>query len=186
MNTARFTLSAILLVAGIISISLTSRTYAQTLILARPFQHAGLIFSSPLSFEHPPALIKPITLEFGTIDEIDVQPTTQQQVAVETIVTPTPSPDSLTDTHPDYTTGLVTPTPTLLPTSTPLPQTSPPETPTTTPQQHVVTSPANPGGLNADVLFGMVNTYRATKGLPAFQKDDKSCSLAALSCSGSR
>ena len=107
------------------------------------------------------------------------QPTTQQQVAVETIVTPTPSPDSLTDTHPDYTTGLVTPTPTLLPTSTPLPQTSPPETPTTTPQQHVVTSPANPGGLNADVLFGMVNTYRATKGLPAFQKDDRSCSLAA-------
>lgn len=39
--------------------------------------------------------------------------------------------------------------------------------------------PATPSAiLNADVLFGLINTYRASIGKPAFQKDEKVCSVA--------
>lgn len=34
-------------------------------------------------------------------------------------------------------------------------------------------------GLKADVLFDMVNSHRASVGLPAFQKDARTCSLAS-------
>ena len=185
MNTALFKLCAIVLTVGLLSALLPNSSFAQTLTLSQPLEHEGLTFSSPLSYNGSTHLLKSITLEFGTVDEIDIQPTTQQQIAVEMIVTPTPAPETLTDVHPDYTTGLVTPTPTNTPLPnqkaqaiTASPSVSPTDTPTPT-LTRVVTSPSGAGGLNADVLFSMVNSYRETKGLPAFQKDEKSCSLAA-------
>jgi uncharacterized protein YkwD len=48
-----------------------------------------------------------------------------------------------------------------------------PTTPATAPIQ------LSNGGLNADTLFDMSNSYRASQGLPAFQKDDRVCALAA-------
>src|SRR5437773_12215000 len=33
------------------------------------------------------------------------------------------------------------------------------------------------GGLNADILFSMVNNYRKQYGFPEFQKDERSCNL---------
>ena len=35
-----------------------------------------------------------------------------------------------------------------------------------------------PASLSSDLLFEMINTYRASIGLPAYQKDDQLCSLA--------
>lgn len=185
MNTARFMLSSTL-VAGIFTVSaLISPVFAEPLTLPQGFEHPGLTFATPLTFSsHSQQLVKPLTVEFGTVEEIDVQPTTKQQVAVETIVTPTPSPVA-ENIHPDYTTGKVlpsiTPTPATNKEVSPPPTITPTDTPkpTPTPQTTIITSPSNPGGLNADVLFDMVNSYRSSKGLPAFQKDDKTCSLAS-------
>lgn len=179
MNIARFILCLSFFV-GLLSVVIVP-TYADTLMLPHDYEHPGLTFTTSLTFSSPLPTVKPQTLEFGTVDEIDVQPTTKQQVPVETIVTPTPSPSPDT-IHPDYTTGTVfpslTPTPTET-TPTPTPTVLPTSTPTPTMKAAIITSPSNPGGLNADVLFSMVNSYRASKGLPAFQKDDKTCSLAA-------
>lgn len=77
-------------------------------------------------------------------------------------------------------------TPTITPTTTPAPTKEP--TPTTapavkdtplTPPPPAAQSLANPGGLDAEKLFSMSNEYRAARGLPPFQKDERSCSLAA-------
>jgi len=67
----------------------------------------------------------------------------------------------------------VIPTPTLKPT---LKETSTPNaiatsTPSTNPK------PVS-GGLNAEKIFEMVNSHRASKGLPAFEKEERACSLA--------
>ncbi|CAN5142277.1 hypothetical protein BH09PAT1_BH09PAT1_0150 [soil metagenome] len=182
MNTALFRKSAVLVLVSCLSLTLPHVVHAQTLTLPQPFKHEGLSFSSPLNFEKTGLLVKSISLEFGTVDEIDVQPTTKQQIAIETIVTPTPTPSTITTadlTAPaQHSSTIPSPTASLekspTPTSTPTPMLV---TPTTTPQ--VITSPSNPGGLNADTLFNMVNAYRENKGLPAFQKDEKACSLAA-------
>lgn len=76
--------------------------------------------------------------------------------------------------------------PTLAPTATPTPtkdiNPTPTTVPTNTPVSSSPTAPqsvANPGGLDAEKLFSMANDYRAARGLPAFQKDEKTCSLAA-------
>lgn len=80
-------------------------------------------------------------------------------------------PKSLPSTTP-------TATPTTLPTPTSLPTAKPTESPLTPPPA-APQSLANPGGLDAEKLFSMSNDYRAARGLPPFQKDERSCSLAA-------
>lgn len=76
----------------------------------------------------------------------------------------------------------ITPTtePTVTPTKTPTP--TPIEKPTETPNTPPPATPqslANPGGLDAEKLFSMSNEFRAARGLPPFQKDERTCSLAA-------
>lgn len=77
----------------------------------------------------------------------------------------------------------VTPTtaPAATPTKTPQPTTKPSENPTETPNTPppAPQSLANPGGLDAEKLFSMSNEFRAARGLPPFQKDERTCSLAA-------
>lgn len=68
----------------------------------------------------------------------------------------------------------VTPTPTDAPTTTPSPTVSP--NPTTTTNSTSPT-PQTPNS-DADALFALVNNYRQSKGLPAFQKDDRVCAVA--------
>lgn len=101
------------------------------------------------------------------------------------IATATPSP-SLPPTTTPTPTPTNTPTPTITPS---LPDVSADiiavrVTPTPTPTvladlASTTTVPANPGGLNPDVLFSLVQNHRTNMGLPAFQKDDRLCSLAA-------
>lgn len=159
MKIAYFLLPALLLFGG--------KAYAQDSFVAHLYKHDGLTFSSPLSFSQTPLSLKPTTLEFGTIEKIDVQPTTKQDVKIESIITPTPT--LIKVISPSITPLQTTSTPTPLPTAIPTP----------TPQLQVITSLSNPGGLNADILFSMVNSYRVSKGLPEFQKDERTCSLAA-------
>jgi uncharacterized protein YkwD len=67
------------------------------------------------------------------------------------------------------------------PTLSPTPVDTPTPVPVNTPKP-TITPPTNPpqvtGGLNADVLFSMVNSHRVSINLPAFQKEDRICSLA--------
>lgn len=49
--------------------------------------------------------------------------------------------------------------------------------PTIMPQTAQTNSEQTPG-LNADVLFSLVNQYRASYGMPAFEKNDTVCSIA--------
>jgi uncharacterized protein YkwD len=41
-----------------------------------------------------------------------------------------------------------------------------------------VTPPSQPGSQNGDLLFQMTNDYRAKKGLPALEKDERVCKIA--------
>lgn len=174
MYRTRFSLLIIFLFYLFLNITVKN-VHAQALTFAQPFEHPGLQFSSPLTFEQNPLPLKPITLKFGLVEEIDIQPTTKQQIAVEMIVTPTPSPDIIPpiekedNIHPS-------PQPSTIGEKNDLPA-SPP-TPTPKPASPSVTTIPTSGGLNAEVLFTMVNSYRASKGLPAFQKDERTCSLA--------
>lgn len=68
------------------------------------------------------------------------------------------------------------PTPTESPTPSPTQSSQTTQTSTTpTTQTSQTNTPANS---NADVLFALVNNYRKDKNLPAFQKEDRVCSLA--------
>jgi len=159
MKNLFFLLPILLLLGG--------RVYADGLTLSQPYQHDGLIFSSPLSFSSLPENLAPINLEFGSNKITIAQPDNEQDIKIENIVTPTPV---------NKTTISSSPAQQLPSKQTILP--SPPQT--TTPTLTTLNSSPNiSSGLNADTLFSMVNSYRESRGLPDFQKDDKTCSLAA-------
>ena len=147
---------------------LGGKVSADGLTLSQPYQHDGLIFSSPLSFSRLPENLTPINLEFGSNKIIIAQPDNEQDIEIENIVTPTPVTKTRISSSPAQ----------QIPSEqTPLSLPSPPQT--TTPTPTTITSfPNISSGLNADILFSMVNSYRESKGLLDFQKDDKTCSLA--------
>lgn len=163
----------------------TNTAFADSLTVVRPLSHEGLIFSEPLTFSENNTAIEPVTITFNTSSTAAASqsptmltfvtpPTTATVILEQQLITPTPTS--------------VTPTPTLspTPTKTPIPTKSPSPTlaatvtpqATPTPQTQVTTQSLSNGGLNADKLFSMVNAHRATKGLPAFEKHEKSCQLA--------
>ncbi len=153
-----------------------SQVEATSLTLTPQYQHDGLEFSEPLVFEKELPKFSLLTISFDTSSSslLSLNAPSKSNVPLETLVTPKPK-------HVTYPT--ITPTkqpqpttPFLTPTKTPTPQ--PTATPTPVPQP---SSPilSTPGGLNADKLFSMANSYRAERGLPAFQKDERSCQLAA-------
>jgi len=147
---------------------------AATLSLPQTIQFEGLTFYTPLSMPHRPLIQSPIfTLTFGEISSIQkISVTSKKEILTETILptiattlpqqkksavtTPTPTPKKVKPTMPN------SPTPSL---NLPLPTTQPIK--------------YSSWGLNADTLFDMSNNYRASKGLPVFQKDDKTCQLAS-------
>jgi uncharacterized protein YkwD len=110
--------------------------------------------------------------------------TTTQAEEIKT-ATPPPAP-AQKNTQP---TNTPSPTPTnILPTQTPTPTIKPTTIPTATPTPSPIklapTSTVTPpvttgGGLDAEKLFSLANAHRQTLGLPAFQKDERTCSLAA-------
>lgn len=136
-------------------------TEAAELTINQPLSHNGLTFSQPLTFTKT-SHIHPATLEFGTTSLIVYKNTKNNLTRLLPTLTPTlilPTPTVIPTLIP---TEIIQPTPTALP-ATPIPT--------------VITN-ATQSGLNADVLFSMVNNYRSEKGLPPFQKDERTCQLA--------
>jgi len=149
---------------------------AQTVSISQPLAHEGLIFSLPITFSSSNTAVKSLEISFGTTTDMQktrpmislVTPPTSPTISLEKqLVTPTETPSPS-----------VTPTKIPLPTKTPTPTQLPTATPTITPTPQPVTTSLSNGGLNADKLFSLVNQYRTSKGLPVFEKNDKSCQLA--------
>ena len=76
-----------------------------------------------------------------------------------------------------------TPSPTIEPTAAVPTPTSAPAVTESTSVAGAYTSGAPTNGLNADLLFSMVNKHRTSIGLHELQKDEKTCSLAAARAS---
>jgi uncharacterized protein YkwD len=108
---------------------------------------------------------------------VKAEEATENAVAEES---PTPVLTVKAATKEALATVIVSPSPKVTTKPTGKPSAKPKESavakPIASPTPKAVSS--NTGGLNADRLFDMANNYRATKGLPAFQKDSRVCELA--------
>jgi uncharacterized protein YkwD len=163
--------AAILSLICLVFLSEKTQT-AQAFTLPKPLKHAGLIFQEPL----PEGIgFKYLTINEGPFQTIDFNPEESKPLALT--LEPSPSPVSqVSEVSITESEVVDTPTPTPSPTATPTPTiiaSSPAQSQTTG------SNTSTGGGLNADILFNMSNTYRAGLGLPAFQKDERVCSLAA-------
>jgi uncharacterized protein YkwD len=140
-------------------VSVVSPVYAVTAELASSEPIHVLPVTKPLALSTPAPIQEASSEEMGPEKPAEKAPKAPSP-------TPTPSPTK-TPITPTLT-STPTPTPTLMPTAT------------TQPTQTVQAgSNTSTGGLNADVLFNMSNTYRAGKGLAPFQTEARICSLAA-------
>ncbi len=162
-------------------------THADTFNPPQQLSFPGLTFSSPLSFSHPLSLHESSIISFTPhTAKLILTKETKKKPLEAIVLSPTLAAIQATTT-PETQTETPTPTTPVIdvkatateieqtPTSTPTPQ---PTTPAISTTNYSAAPQSNPGGLNADILFSMVNTYRASQGLPAFQQDAKTCSLA--------
>jgi uncharacterized protein YkwD len=176
---------AIFIIAAGTFLSSASFAQANTFTVPRTYHYPGLTFTGPLAYSKPLAFPETSTTILFTsqhkltinkddtlkpLESIVLTPTvTEPSISTEDLAQPTPTvfaqPISDTISHEESISP--TPTPTTEPTTTPT-------TPSYTPIPQT-----NAGGLNAADIFSMVNSYRASQGLPAFQQDAKTCSLAA-------
>ena len=169
---------ASLCIAASVFFSGATVAHANTFTAPQQFTFPGLTFSTPLTYSKPLSL--PQThLSFMPQPTLMINKDDQLKPLEAIVLTPTlPQP---TDTIIPKSTPTIDVEATATeieqtPTATPTPDQTP--TATTAPANYTPAPQGNPGGLNAAVLFSMVNAYRASKGLPAFQQDAKTCSLA--------
>jgi uncharacterized protein YkwD len=163
--------------AASVFFSAASITQANTFTPPKQLNYPGLTFSAPLTFTHP--LTKPTAIiSFTSTTKLMISKDTKAKPLEAMVLTPTIAAIQATNTAPQTTPTIdVEATATELETVTPTP--TPEPTTAATPTANYSSVPiANPGGLNAEDIFGMVNSYRASQGLPAFQEDAKTCSLA--------
>jgi uncharacterized protein YkwD len=160
--------------------------------------HDGLTIEQPLTLSSMPADDMTMSLSFGRQEEVAVTTPSEPEVLAEAIVVPTITVERTTivqsqevaqpiPTKVQKTMSMTSPT--AMPTTSNKPasasptpiKSGPTQAPLTiTPQPTTTTSiQLSNGGLNADKLFGMTNTYRQSKGLPPVQKDDRVCQVAA-------
>jgi uncharacterized protein YkwD len=175
----------LLLIAVSVCIFGASSAHADTLTLPQQYTYPGLTFSSPLTYTTTASLPKPTTsIAFIHPSKLTITKTTTSKPLESIVLTPTVA--SETPTPQDTSTQ---PTPTIslnqtsqesdqVVTTTPSEEPTVPETPTPSSISYTPVPQQNTGGLNASDLFSMVNGYRASQGLPAFQEDAKTCSLA--------
>ncbi len=138
--------------------------------------------AKPYAQELPRFSEQTITQVEPTLTVLASPAMTAATTQAEEIKTATPPPTPITNNTPlTQPTTVPSLTPTALPTATPTPTKALPTPtliPTATPTP---TTPATvtTGGLDPEKLFSMANAHRQTLGLPAFQKDERTCSLAA-------
>jgi uncharacterized protein YkwD len=180
------TIAALLLILGIF-FSAATQAQAQTLTLPQQLSYAGLTFTEPLTYSKQLPL-KTETLTFSLPQQVQVTPkasnkTLDEMVIIPTITTtlsvlPSQNPPSAFQSKENATeTEAATPVSKVLAAAATI---APTIAPTETPVPIITTAPStNAGGLDAEKLFSMSNAYRQSHGLAPFQKDDRSCSLAA-------
>lgn len=169
--------------------SVVTPAHAQTFTLPVQFTYAGLTFNDPLTYAPTAKNPQTVTLSFNIPQKIQVTHQETNEVLGEVVLLPTITTAMTLSVLPDQKPPLVikedadeydpTPAPSQKLTSTP---TTKPETSPTTPVTPVAsTTQTNTagGGLDPEKLFAMSNAFRQSRGLPAFQKDERACSLAA-------
>lgn len=179
---------AVYLVAVVTFFSAAIYANADTFNYPQQFNYVGLTFSEPLTYTDSPKTPKPTkSISFIPHLKLLISKNDTLKPLDAIVITPTVDDTPITPTN-----SLPQPTPTIYvqPTITVVPTQEAIISPTTVPTQQPTTIPAavsytpvpqsNAGGLNADDIFSMVNSYRATLGLPAFQQDSKTCSLAQV------
>jgi uncharacterized protein YkwD len=180
---------AILSIAAGTFLYSASFAQANTFTLPQTFHYPGLSFSGPLTYTKPLSVPgASTTINFASsqhklkINKDDTLKPLESIILTPTVTETTVADSTNDDAQPTPTTdSQPTPTvfasqdesvtPTDAPTDTVQPTGTPPPSYTPAPQSNV-------GGLNADDILSMVNSYRAAQGLPAFQQDAKTCSLA--------
>jgi uncharacterized protein YkwD len=185
-----------LLPIALLGLFLISPVTARAMTLPQLLEHDGLTIEQPLTVS--PAAQDDITmsLTFGEQKEIAVTAPAAQEVLAEAIVVPTVEeelpevqkkvisptvwPADKTQKAISSTTSTLAqatnPTTTSIPTAVPQPQPKADRPLAETSTQQLQLSN---GGLNADKLFSMTNSYRQSKGLPPVQKDDRVCQVAS-------
>lgn len=157
---------------------------ANTFSFPQQYHYTGLTFSNPLTYTKPLPNTQSTTIAFHSEDTLQINKDDTMKPLESIVITP-----AATDTT-DQTTTPDQPTPTIYvqPSGEVLAAHVGPISPTTATTAQLSNTPTTPsytpvpqsnaGGLNASDLFSMVNAYRASQGLPAFQQDAKTCSLA--------
>lgn len=172
--------SAALFISLSVFFSATTPASAYGVAMPSTLQVEGLTIDTPLDFSNNPQTDNALYKQF----KFGIQNTL--------LVNDKPKSDSVADMiveQPVPVIPLPTDTPTPNPTSTPKPVkikevvavVAATPTPTATPELTATPQPtvsSNPGGLNADTLFNMVQDYRTANNLPPFQKDDRACNVA--------
>lgn len=184
-------LSGSFLLLALLWVLLFAPGKVQAVTLTPLLVYEGLTIEQPLTLSSDPQKDITMSLFFGEQKEIAMTTPTEPEVLVETIVVPTVSAE--TTEIEDVLNDRPVPAPSKAQKSiaplklTPIPSTIT-KTPTAIPTLLTPTAIPQPsastpvqlsnGGLDADKLFAMTNTYRQSKGLPPFQKDDRACQLA--------
>lgn len=179
------------LIASLVYLTTPTLTKAeQTVYFPSSFQLPGLTFDTSINFSSQPDDLADILTEI-TFEKTESLVITQKTASVNLtdILVPPAIAESTTSativaslfsTIPVEDIKIATPVPSSKPIPTVRPTKAPKPTTTATPTSKPTSAPlASSGGLSADKLFDMANSYRATKGLPAFQKESRTCELAA-------
>lgn len=194
VNTLRQCSAAFFVLAGLLLLAPTPAN-AETFSLPKQLKHAGLSFPAPLTYTKATEKMTVATkIEFLKSNTVGIKEKRKKKTIVVEEIVVTPSTTTTAKSTQSKTLAVL-PTPTIyiappagtvkLPTPTPkLFTQKPTQTPTVAATQAPTTPPtvaatANVGGLDAEKLFNMSNAFRQQRGLPAFEKDARSCSLAA-------
>ncbi|CAN5192388.1 hypothetical protein BH11PAT1_BH11PAT1_4640 [soil metagenome] len=186
-KTVLFIRFALCIAIGLVGSSLFAT--ARAISVPNPFVKAHDILVQKLPVEHQLASIALAASEKSQLSNTAILASISSQKIVEPLlekkdennviipqaVTITPEPSVISAA---IGTSIVTPEdiPTPVVSISPMPLLTP--TPTlVAPSATVSQEPT--GGLNADVLFSMINNTRTKSGLPAFEKNDLTCSVAA-------
>jgi len=157
---------------------------ADTFTLPQNYHYAGLTFSDPLTYTASSNPRLTTNIKFTSKHTLRINKDDTMKPLEAIVLTPTVTQTPVTDS-----TTVIQPTPTIFTqpttaiseTQAPTVSPTPTQQPTDTPIASYTPVPeSNAGGLNASDIFSMVNAYRAQQGLPAFQQDAKTCSLAQV------
>lgn len=191
---ALFLVLGIFLSAGTPVHAQTPIKSGQTLTLPNQLYYAGLTFAEPLTYEtNKQVIFKQETLTFSIPHKIAITPAKSNNETL--VILPTTAPTTLSVLPSQAPPSAFKTDEDEEPTPTPIKSGQSPAkseaqktvagvstTPTAAPTAAtavVSTNTSTGGGLDAEKLFNMSNAYRQARGLAPFQKDERSCSLAA-------